>query len=151
MVFGIADDFHSPAVFCDDISLRNGVRSVVGAFGLNVRANFVDESANVKFGKNHYCINHRERSDDFGTLAFGHQRAAWALERTHRGVGVYCDYQLAAQTFCCMKITNMADVQQIESSVGERDAFTNTPPVFNAAAKLFAIQDFVFVVRSSTL
>jgi hypothetical protein len=45
----------------------------------------------------------------------------------------------------------MADVQQIESSVGERDAFTNTPPVFNAAAKLFAIQDFVFVVRSSTL
>jgi hypothetical protein len=42
-------------------------------------------------------------------------------------------------------------VQQIEISIGERDAFSITPPVFNAPAELFAIQNFVFVVRNSTL
>jgi hypothetical protein len=45
----------------------------------------------------------------------------------------------------------MADVQQIEISIGERDAFSGSPPLFNAPAELFAIQNFVFVVRNSTL
>jgi hypothetical protein len=45
----------------------------------------------------------------------------------------------------------MADVQQIEISIGERDAFSITPPVFNATAELFSVQNFVFVGRSSTL
>ena len=118
---------------------------------MHVRANVSNESANVEFGKDDYCIDHRERSYNFSALAFGHHGPGWALERTYGGVGVYCDHQLATQIFCRLKITNMADVQQIEISIGERDAFSITPPVFNATAELFSVQNFVFVGRSSTL
>jgi len=61
VIFRIADDLDAAATLRNQIAFRNRVDRVIGALGLNVRANLADDRAHVELRENHYCIDVSER------------------------------------------------------------------------------------------
>ena len=69
MVLGITYDFHPAAAFCHYIALRYGSRSVVGALGMDVWADFADKCAhNANQCSSVYDLNHDGITDSADLL-----------------------------------------------------------------------------------
>ena len=146
MVFGIADDLDAAATFRYGVALGDGFCGVVGAFGVNVRANLANDGAHIEFWKNHDGVHVRERRENFCALLLGHERASFAFEGANGFVGVDGDDQLSAECFRPAQIAHVADVQKIEIPVGERDAFAGAAPLLDLRAQFVAVQNLVFAV-----
>jgi hypothetical protein len=142
MVFGIADDFDAPAAFDDGVALRNTLRRVVGAFGVNVRADFADQSAYVGLGKNDDSVDIGQRRHNLGALIGGHERAAIALEFADGIVGVDGDDKFSAELFRGAQITYVADVKKIEAAVAEGNFFALRAPGLDLCFQFFACESF---------
>jgi hypothetical protein len=57
MVFGISDNFHAAAALDHRVTFRHTLRSVIGSFGVNIGANFADEGAYVRLGKDDNSVD----------------------------------------------------------------------------------------------
>jgi hypothetical protein len=147
VILGIADNFDPTAIFRDRIALRDSVGCVVGAFGLDVGTNLANDGADVEFGEDYDSVDIGQRGYNFGALFGGHDGPALAFEDADRFVGIDCHYEFSAQSFGSAQITDVADVQQIEIAIGQRNALAGAPPFLYALAKLAAAQDFIVCVQ----
>src|SRR5688500_18556672 len=76
MVLWIAHDRDGAAVRPDYAAFRDGVCCVIGAFGVEVRADGFDKVFDRRLVKDGYGINSSERRHDLGPFGLGHERAA---------------------------------------------------------------------------
>jgi hypothetical protein len=124
VVFGIADDGYADAEAGGDGALGDGVGGVVGAFGVDVGAQFFEQLFNIGFGENHDVVYDAESGDEKGAGLFVENGAAGAFEGPDAGVGVHGDDEEIAFGFCSGEITGVADVDRVEDAVGEYDALS---------------------------
>ena len=145
VVFGIADNGHAPAALDDGVALGNVVGGVVGALGVDVGTDFADQGAHVGLGKHDHGVHVGEGGQNFGALGGGHQRTPGALQAAHRLIRIETDHEFSAELLGGAEIADVADVQQVETAVGQDDALAGAAPFLDAAAELIAGKDFVFV------
>jgi hypothetical protein len=122
MVFGVADDSDSNAEAGGRSAFRDGVGGVVGAFGVDVGAQFFEEFFDVGFGEDHDVVNVAESGYEKGAGLFVENGAAWAFEWTGAGIGIDGDDEEITFGFCSREIAGMTDVERVEDAVGEDDA-----------------------------
>ena len=122
VVFGVTDDGDSDAETCGGGSLWHGFRSVVGSFGVNVRAQVFEQGLDARFAEQNHVINGAKRSDKKRAGVFIKNGTTGAFQRTDAGVCVDADDEDVAFAARAFEITNMADVKRIETTVGKNDA-----------------------------
>ena len=69
------------------------------------------------------------------------------LARTHQVIGTYRGRRDAAESLRAAEVAHMANMQQIEVTVGERDPIAGTPPLLDSRAELYAAQDFGVLIQ----
>ncbi len=114
---------------------------IVGAFCLHVRMDFANDRANIALGENDDGVDVRESCENLRPLFSGHQRAAFAFERANRIVGVDRHHEASTDLLGGSKVADVPNVQQVEASIGERDAITGGPPGFHLLAQTCAIEN----------
>ena len=143
MILGITDDGDTSAVFGDGIALGDIIGGVVSAFSLNLGANLADDGADIELGKDHDRVDIFQRGNDFGTFLFRHDGASCAFERAHGFVGVHGHDQLASERLGPAQVAYVANVEQVEVAVRQRDAFAGAPPFCDTLPELIAADDLV--------
>src|SRR5579864_7672662 len=144
MILRIADDGNPAAVRTHRIGLRNAVDGVVGALRLDVGTDFGDESAHVALWEDDDSVDVGKCGEDFGSLFSRHQGAAFAFQCVNRFVGVDRDDQASTQLFRRVEVAYVADVKQIETSIGECDVVARLPPALHLPAKCWAVENLGF-------
>jgi len=122
MIFGIADDGDADAEASGDGAFGDGVGGVVGAFGVDVGAQFFQQFFHVWFRENHDVVHGAESGDEEGAGLFVEDGAARALERADAGIGIDGDDEEVAFGFGGGEIAGVADMERVEDAVGEDDA-----------------------------
>jgi len=79
VLFGIAYDFYSPSTGQNRVSLGYALRRVIGALGMNVGADLVDERFNIGFGEDHDRVHIRERGNNLRPFLGRHERPAFSF------------------------------------------------------------------------
>ena len=106
--------------------------------------NLADDGAHVVLAEDHHGVDVGKSSEDFRALFGGHQGTAFTFQRTHRFIRVQRNYQATTEFLGRVEITHVADVQQIEASVGEGNAVACRPPRFHLALQLVAPENLGF-------
>ena len=143
MILGIAHDFHPATTLRDRIPLWYGVGGVVSSFGVNVGANFADQGPHVALRENDDCVHVSQCRENFRAFLGEHERTALSFQCTHGFIGVDSDDQASAKLLGCMQVANVADVQHIENTVGQRDAIASAPPIRHTLVKFVARNDLL--------
>src|SRR5271169_3110331 len=138
VILGITHDHHSPPAGLDLVALRDTLRSVISALGMKIRMDFTNDGAHVLFRKNNDGVNVRQRRQNLRAFFGWHHGAPFTLQPTHRVIGVHRDNQLASELASSVKIAHMANVQQIETSVRQRDAIAGAAPLRRTLSKFVA-------------
>jgi hypothetical protein len=95
---------------------------------VKVRADLANDRPHIFFLEYDNCVYGGERGEQFRAFFGGNQRASFALQRTDRIITVHRDYKFAAQFMGCLKVANVANMQQVETAVRQRDAITAAAP-----------------------
>src|SRR5579885_1629920 len=122
MILRVADDADATAVGDYNPAFGHGLLGVVRPLGVNVGAEREQEFAHRRLVEDRHVVNGAEGRDRLGPLAFGDERAAFALEPTHLLVAVDRDDQKVAERASAFEVADVADVQEVEAAVGEDDA-----------------------------
>ncbi|MCU1283742.1 MAG: hypothetical protein JWO13_92 [Acidobacteriales bacterium] len=149
MVFGISDNGDAPADFLDDVTLGNGINSVVSSLGMEVGAKLANQSADIRLGENNDGINVGEGGHDFGAFGLRSSRASFTFECANGAVSINGDDELAAEFFGPTEVADVSDVKEVEASVGKRDGLARCAPFGDTLAERFAILDLVFRISQS--
>lgn len=128
MVLGIADNHDTTSAGFDFVALRDAFGSVVGALGLEIRADFADDGADVFLGKDDNSIDVGEGGENFRAFGFRHDRTAFAFQCANRGVGIHSDDEFTSKGACGAEVADVADVEDVEAAVGESDAISGIAP-----------------------
>ncbi len=151
MVLGVANNLNAAAAGDDDIALGHALGSVVGAFGMNVRPQKLDQVANVKAVKNSDCIHILERCQDLRPLVARNVRTPRAFQRERASIRIHGDHQAASQLLGRMQITDVAYVQQVKATVGQDDFLARSAPLPDNLGKLREPEDLLRCLRQSAL
>jgi len=74
--------------------------------------------------ENHHGVYTLQRREDFRSLAFGDDRAAFAFQLADTGVAVERDDERIAEFARLLQAANVAGMQQVEAAIGENNAAT---------------------------
>src|SRR5262245_9051195 len=118
----IADDGDRSARAAHRGSLGNRVRGVVGALGVYVGSDGGGQSVGGVLVEDDHVVDVGQGGQQLHTLDGRDEWSAGALETGYRGIGIHPDEQHVAQAPGGPKIADMADVEQVEASVGEDDS-----------------------------
>jgi hypothetical protein len=129
MILAITHNRDPAAAGQDHIPLRYGVLGVVSAFGVDIGAQDLDQSADVRCIEDGYGIHILQGSQDLSPFNAGSAGAIFALEGANAGIGIYRHHDPAAQLFCPTQIANVADMQQIKASVRKNDLIAGRAPL----------------------
>ena len=77
--------------------------------------------ADRRLGKDHDVVDAAQRGDELRAMLGGQNRPALPLQRLHRGIVVDRDDEQVGLLRGGLEIAHVADVQQVEAAVGERD------------------------------
>src|SRR5712692_7617077 len=138
VILGIADDNDSAPAGFDLVALGDALLRVVGALGMKVRTDFANDRAHVFFGKDYDGVDIRQRRQNFRAFFSRHRWPPFTLQLAHGSIGIHGDNQFAAEFPCGMQVAYMADVQQIETPVRQRDAIARAPPIRHTLLKFVA-------------
>src|SRR5882724_3013390 len=116
MVFGIADDRDADAEAAGRGAFGDGAGGVVGAFGVDVGAEFFEEFFYVGFGENQDVVDVAESGNEKGAGLFVEDGAAWAFERADAGIGIDGDDEDFSFGFGGRKIAGVTDVEGVENT-----------------------------------
>ena len=141
MILGITHDDDAASAGFDLVALGDAVHRVVRALGMKIRADFANDGTHVIFWKNYDGVHIRQRRQNFRAFFGGHHGPPFAFQRAHGRIGIHRDNQLAAEFARSMKVAHMADVQQIETTVGQGDALAGAPPIRHTSLKFVARQN----------
>lgn len=141
MIFGIAHDRHPAAVLAHQVALGDTFFGVVRALGLDVGVNFMNEGTHVPLRKDDYSVYIGESGENFCTFFGRHYRAALALKCADGVIGVHGDNQAAAKILGGVQIADVANVQDVEAAIGERDALARRTPLGDTPPQLVSIKN----------
>src|SRR5258708_37815711 len=105
---------------------------------MKVRTDFANDRAHVLFWKNYDGVNIPERRQNFRAFLGRHRRPTFALQGADGSISVHRDNQFAAEFPRGTQVTYVANMQQIENTVGQRDAIASAPPVCHTLLKFVA-------------
>ena len=129
VILWITHDDDAASTGFDYIVLGDALCRVVGAFGMKIRMDFANDGAHVFFWEYYDGVHIRQRRQNFRAFIGGHYGPPFALQRADGSIAVDRDNQLAAELPGGMQVAHMADVQQIEAAVGQRDTVAGVPPI----------------------
>src|SRR5467141_264986 len=118
VILGVTHDGHADAKSRGDGALRHGVRSVVSAFGVDIRAQFFQQGFHIRFGEEHDVIHATKCGNELGTRVFIEDGSSRPFEIADAGIGIHADHENVAFAPGTFEITNMPDVQRIKTAVG---------------------------------
>src|SRR5690242_15714680 len=96
---------------------------VVGALGPDVRTQALEHRRGRVLVEDHHAVDAAQRPQDGGAVLLAHDRAAGALERPHRGVGVEAHDEDVAQRARRLESADVSGVQEVEAAArGDDDA-----------------------------
>src|SRR5262245_16695548 len=121
MVLGIADDGGSTAVGRNHIAFGNCVDRVVRTLAVHVGTEQGQQPRHSRFCKDDHVVDGSQGGHELGAILRSEDRASWTFQASHRSIIVHADNQAIALRFCALEISHVADVQQIEASVRERN------------------------------
>src|SRR5690242_13159391 len=96
VILGVAHDGHADAKPLGDSTFRHGLDSVVGSFGVNVRAHLFKKSLDVRFAKENDVIHAAQGSDQAGARVFIKDGAARPFEIADARVRIHSDNEKVA-------------------------------------------------------
>ena len=137
-MLGVADNRHASTILANHICFGNVLGGVIGALGLDVGMNFADDGADVKLGEDDDSVDIGKGGENLRAFFRGHQWTALSFQRTYGFIRIDGNDEAAAEFLGGVKIAHVADVQQIEASIGQRNALTGRAPGFYLAAQLVA-------------
>src|ERR1700722_1638231 len=149
MIFGIAANGGADAEENGEFALGNSVYGVVGALCVDVWLKFAEQRVDVELVENNHIVDCGQRCDDRRAGSFGHHRAAGTFALLSAGIGIERDDEDVALRFCCFKVANVADVEQIEDAIREDDFPVGAPVFFENGVEAFAGEDFFTGVHRS--
>ena len=122
VILRVADNRDTAAVAFDDVALGDRVERVVGALAVDVRLQRFEQRADGRLGKDDDVVDAAQRRDELGPIGGGQHRPPLPFQRPHRVVVIDRDDQSVCLGGGGLQIADVADVQQVEASVGERHA-----------------------------
>jgi len=121
VILGVTHDSYANAKSGGDGAFGNGLRSVVGTFGVNVGTHLFQQHFDAGFGKEHDIVHAAERRHELRARIFIENWPARPLQFAHAGIGVQANDQDIAFAPRAIEIADVPDVQRIETAVGEND------------------------------
>src|SRR5450631_34824 len=143
VILWITHDNNSATTGFDLVALGDALRRVVGALGVKVRANFANDIAHVVFRENNDRVHIRERRQNFRAFFRRYHGPPLTLQCAYGSIGVDRDNQFATEFPRGTQVAHMADMQHIETSVGQRDAIAGAPPIGHALLQFVARNDLL--------
>jgi len=122
----------------DLVALGDALHRVVRALGMKIGTDFANDGAHVRFWKDYDDVHIGQRRQNFRAFFRWHHGPPFTLQRAHGLIGVHRDNQFAAKLPRRMQVAYMADVQHIETSVGQRHALAGAPPIRRTSLQLVA-------------
>ena len=138
VILGITHDDDPASTGFDLVALGDALRRVVGALGVKIGTDFANDSAHVLFWKDYDGVNIRQRRQNFRAFFGRHHWPTFALQRAHGSIGIHRNNQFAAEFPSGTQVAHMANMQQIENTVGQRDAIAGAPPIRHTLLKFVA-------------
>src|SRR3954468_24820119 len=114
MILGVADDADAPAVGAYHIAFGNALLRIVGAFGVNVRADGEQQLPDGRLREDSDEIHGPDRGDDLRPLALRHERPPLALLGPYLLVRSDPDDQQVAQCLGAFEVADVPDVKEVE-------------------------------------
>jgi hypothetical protein len=78
------------------------------------------------FREDHDCVNKLQCRNHGGTLAFRHERTPRPFELSAGRIGVEADDEQVAESPGTLKVTHVAEMQEVEAAIGRDDALVAT-------------------------
>src|SRR5713226_6257395 len=103
VILGITHDSHTDAEPRSNSAFRHSLRSVIGAFGVNVGSKLSQESFHVWLGKEHDIINATQRANQLRPSAFIEDRPPGAFQVAYAGIRVHADNENVDSSVCNLK------------------------------------------------
>ena len=121
MILRIADDGDAAAVAAHGLALGHGVDGVVGPLAVHVRPQREQQRRDGRLGKDDDVVDAAQRRDELGAIRRRQDRPARPLQRRRPIVVVDGDDEAVGLARGGLQVADVADVQQVEAAVGERD------------------------------
>jgi hypothetical protein len=93
----------------------------VAAFYKHIRKQTGDDFARREIIENHDCVDAFQRSENFGTFAFGQDWTPGAFQLADTGITVETNNERVPKTASLLETADVPGVQQIETAIGEDD------------------------------
>lgn len=142
MLFGVSDDGNTDAETSGGGALWNGFQSVVGAFGVDVRAKIFEERLDARFAEEDHVVYGANRGDEKRASVFIENGTAGAFQRAYARICVDTDDENVALAAGAFEIADVADVKRIEAAVGKNDLISTFFMLRQFVAKRLALDDF---------
>jgi hypothetical protein len=127
MIFGIADDGNSNAQTIGSSPLWHRFGCVVGAFGVNVRAEVFEQRFDARFAEEQDVVDGAKRGDEEGAGVLVKNGTAGAFQYADARVSIDADNQEVAFAAGSFEITDVTDVKSIKTTVGKNDSLAEPP------------------------
>ncbi len=138
VILGITYDDDAPSTSLDLGTLGDALLRVVGALGMKIRTDFANDGAHVRFWKDYDGVNVRQRRQNFRAFFRRHHGPPFALQCVHRRIGIHGNNQFAPEFPRGVQVAYMANMQQIETPVGQGDAIAGATPVRHTPPQFIA-------------
>jgi len=142
MILGIANNGHADAKPRGNRTLGNRFGSVVRALGVDIGPQLFQERFHRGFGKEHDVINAAQRGNEQCACLLVKNWAAWPFQTTDARIRVDPNDENVTFAPGALEITNMADVERVEATVGEDHALSTEFVLRELLAERIACNDF---------
>src|ERR1700682_6517687 len=138
VIFGITHDDHSASTGFDLVALGDALHRVVRALRMKIGTYFADDRAHILVWEHYDGVHVRQRRQNFRAFFGRNYWPIFALQRAYGSIGIHRNNQLATEFPRGTQVTYVANMEQVENTVGQRDAIASAPPVRHALLKFIA-------------
>jgi len=142
VALGVANDSDADAQAIGNGAFGDGFGRVVGALGVNVRKEILEQLFHIGFRENQDEVDSANCGDELSTGLLVEDRTASAFQVTKAGIGIHGDDKDVALAPGTFKVADVADVERVKAAVGENDALASLLGFTNQGAKFVARDDF---------
>src|SRR3974390_247938 len=121
MVFRVADNSYANTKPRAGGPLRHGVGGVVGAFGVDIGTQILEEFCDVGFRENDHVVDIADRRNQLCAGLLVENGPAGTFQARNTRIRVDGDDQDVAFALCPGEIADVADVQRVEATVRQYD------------------------------
>src|SRR5262245_46620545 len=143
MVLGVAHDRYANSQTVGGRSLRHALGRVVGSFCMYVRSQFLEQRFDIRLWKDHDKVDRTQRGYQQGPRALIENRPSRPFQPANAAIRVDAHDQGIAFRTRALQIANMANVQDVEASVGKHDLSTLGAQVSCQLRQATALDDLV--------